>query len=170
MFIPLIAGIIVILGIITYMSTSSIVTDASAVKIKFEKVKYIYPIEKVLVDSVENLCQKDPATCKSKNSAGVISITLNDLNGYLPTSFDNSNLNGGAFTAIQIVDNNSTIRIYQTIPDDSGRKIYLNHYAGRQYGIPPKCEAGLETDTPPCSTDVVMHDFASSLETRAALE
>lgn len=170
MFLSLIAGVIVILIIISYMSTSSIVSDASQVKMNFEKVKFVFPVEKVIVDSVENLCQKDPVACKNKDVSGTITLTFNDLVGYIPDTFVNENLLQGTFTNIQIVNNYTTVRVTQTIPDDKARKIYLNHYVGREYSIPPKCVAGTTDTTPPCSTTEVYHDYPTSLETRSALE
>ena len=169
MFLGMIASVVMLLVIVAYMATSSIVVDSNEVKTTFEKVKYIYPTEKMLVDGIENLCQKDPATCKAKESAGLISLSINDLLGYIPASFVNDNMNGGSFTGFEIRDNYTTIRVLQNIPSDTGRKIYLNHYKGREYAIPPKCAVGAETSSPPCSTPDVLHDYPSTLETRSAL-
>jgi hypothetical protein len=169
MFLGMIASVIMLLVIVAYMATSSIVVDSNEVKTTFEKIKYVYPTEKMLVDGIENLCQKDPATCKAKETAGVISLSINDLLGYIPASFVNDNMNGGSFTGFEIRDNYTTIRVLQNLPSDTGRKIYLNHYKGREYAIPPKCVVGAETSSPPCSTADVFHDYPTTLETRAAL-
>lgn len=170
MFIGLISAVIVILGIVSYMATSGIVSDAAAVKVTYEKIKYIYPIEKTIVDSVENLCQKDFNTCKSKIIGGEIILTFNDLVGYIPDNFINENLNNGTFTEIKILNNFTTVRLTQNIDNNVGRKIYLNHYKGREYGIPPKCVIGSEISSPVCNSTIVYHDYPTSLETRSALE
>lgn len=171
MFIPMIAAVVVLIVMVAYMSTSHIVTDASEIKMGFEKVKHSYDIEKVIVNAVEDLCQRDSTTCTNKkDSNNNISLTLSDLAGYIPDNFQNSNLLGGSFTGIDILNNYTTIRVTHNIPKDTYRKLYLTYYLGKQYSIPPKCVSGSETSIPACSTDEVYHDYATDLYTRAALE
>lgn len=169
MFISLIATLIAILVIVTYMATSGIVTNANEVKITYEKIKFVYSIEKVLVNATENLCQKDYLACKNKENSGVITLTLNDLVGYMPDNFTNSNLNGGIFGNIQILNNYSTIRINQDVPGNTARNIYLKHYIGKEYGIAPNCVSGSINTTIPCDNTYVYHDYPSTLSLRNAL-
>jgi hypothetical protein len=170
MFIPMIAAVVMILVIVAYMSSSQIVTSAAEVKMSFEKTKFAYSIEKVIVDATENLCQKSPATCKNKEVSGVITLTFNDLIGYIPDNFDNSNMLGGSYGDIQIVNGYTTVRLTSNVDSPTARKVYLSHYRGKEFGISPQCVAGLTTSSPPCTTTGVYHDFPTSLETRAALE
>lgn len=170
MFIGMIASVVVLLIIVAYMATSSVVVDANEVRTTFEKIKYVYPTEKMIANSVEELCQKDTATCKAKEVLGVITLQFNDIAPYMPTNFVNDNMNSGTFTGIVVRDNYTTIRISQTLPVNTGRKIYLNHYKGREFAIPPKCSVGSETSSPPCDTTSVYHDYPTTMETRAALE
>ena len=170
MFIPMIAAVISLLVIVAYMSSSSLVVDTSQLRIAFEKMKYTFSIEKVIAESVESFCQEDPATCKSFESSGVITLTMGNIASYLPANFNNDNLLGGNYSYIEIYNNYSTIRITHNVPSDISRKVYLNHYAGKEFGIPPKCHSGSETTSPPCLSEVVEHNFPTSLETRAALQ
>jgi len=172
MFIGIIASIVVILFIMAYMSTSTMVVDAKNVKIAYEKVKFNYPIEKVISNSIENLCQKDPQTCKDNYDSGTekITLTFDNLIGYIPTNFVNDNIVGGTYNILEILDNNTTIRITQDIPDTKARYIYLHHYKGREYGIAPLCVTGDKDSVTVCDDIDVFHDFPTSLETRAALE
>ena len=168
MFVSFITAIVMLLLIMTYLSSSSLVVDASKVKLAFEKTKQVFSIEKVIADSVENLCQSNATLCVSKYSGGVINLNFSDLSGYIPVNLVNDNLYGGAIS-IQIRDNNTTIRLTHTLSDPVTRTVYLKHYQGRMYGIPPKCVSGVETTTPPCSSSDVYHDYPTSIETRAAL-
>lgn len=169
MFVSMIASLVVMLVILSYMATSGIVSDANNVKVTYEKVKYIYSIEKSLLTATENLCQVNYLACKNKEVNGIIYLTLNDLVGYMPDNFDNSNFNGGGFTDIQILNNYSTFRLIQNIPVDIGRKIYLNHYQGREYGISPYCVSGDKNSAIPCNTEYVYHDYPTTLALRNAL-
>ena len=166
MFLGMVAAMIAILVIMSYMSTSSIVVDASKVKIAFEKIKNVYVIEKILVDSVEHLCQSNAQVCKDKEVSGVISLNIADLSGYIPSNFVNDNLYGGLFS-IEILNNYTTIRINHYISDPVVRNVYIHHNAGAYNGIPPKC---VDESVENCGSIYIYHDFATSLQTRAALE
>lgn len=166
MFIGMIAVMISLLIIVSYMSTSSIVVDASKVKVAFEKIKNVYTIEKVIVDGVEHLCQYDRQICKDNEVGGEITLTLTNLSGYIPENFYNDNLYGGVFY-IQILNNYTTIRLTHDLIDPIVKNVYLKHYQGNSSGIPPKCitYSGAE-----CTSQTVYHDYATSLKTRASLE
>ena len=168
MFVNIIAPLIAMLVIISYMATSDIVINAVDTKLKFEKVKYVYPIERIIADATEQLCQEDSTTCKNNESAGVITLTFSDLVGYLPDNFSSDNLNGGTFGNIEIFNNYTTLRINHNIPDQYSRKIYLTYFKGREFGVAPLCQSGT-VDTA-CSDENVVHDYATTLATRSALK
>lgn len=172
MFIPYIAGIIVLLIITSYMATSSIVSDTSKIKLAYDKVTYVYPKEQVIVTAVEDLCLNDPAYCKAKRVSGEISLVAADLVGYIPDTFNwSSNEVGGAVSGIKILNNDTTIRITQTIPEKTTRFIYLSHYEGRSNGISPYCVTGTVADPDVClGTPNVQHDHPTSLEFRIAIQ
>lgn len=170
MFIGIISSVIVILVIMTYMSTSTLVVDAKAVQVAYEKVKFNYPLEQVVVNSVEHLCQNNFAFCKGKEVSGVITLTFADLAGYIPSNFSNYNIVSGTYNNIEIMENHTTIRITQNIPDSKARYIYLHHYKGKQYGVPPKCVVGLKDSATVCDSENVYHDYPTALQTRAALQ
>lgn len=169
MLISMIATIVAMLVIVLYMASSGMVTNASEVKITYEKVKYSYMIEKVVVDAVESLCQKTPTVCKGKESGGVITLTQSDLSAHLPTGFDFSNLNGGNINNIKVEKNYTTIKLTHNIPSDVARKIYLKHYQGKEFGISPRCVIGSETTQVPCNSNLVYHSYPTSLALRNAL-
>ena len=168
MFINIIATLVAMLVIISYMATSDIVVNAAEVKIKFEKIKYVYQIEKIIVDATEQLCQNDSATCKNNESNGVITLTLSDLAGYIPDNFSSDNLNGGTFGNIEIFNNYTTLRINHNIPDQYSRKVYLTYFKGKEFGVAPDCQSGT-VDTA-CNDENVLHDYATMLATRSALK
>lgn len=170
MFIPLISSVIVLLIILSYLATSGTVTNYSNVKMAHEKISYTYEIEKIIVDAVENLCQKNPVFCKDRESGGIIELTINDISGYLPNEFENTNLNEGTYSNIYIKKNYTTIELHHNIEEQQARYIYLNHYKGKMYGIAPKCLTGSETATPTCNNGNVYHSYATSLNLRGALE
>lgn len=170
MFIPILATLISILVIMSYLATSGPTINYNNIKMTYEKVKYIYTIEEVLVNATENLCQKNSAYCKSKEVGGVISLNALDLAPYLPDNFVNSNLNEGSFGSILIKKNYTTIQLTHNISDENARYIYLNHYKGKEYGIQPQCVVGSSASVPVCDSIDVYHDYPTSLNLRAALE
>lgn len=168
MFINIIATLIAMLVIASYMATSDIVVNAVDIKLRFERVKYIYQIEKIIADATEQLCQEDSTTCKNNEESGVVTLTLSDLSGYLPDNFSSDNLNGGTFGNIEIFNNYTTLRINHNIPDKYSRKIYLTYFKGREFGVAPDCQSGVVDSA--CSDENVVHDYATSLDTRSALK
>ncbi len=171
MFINVILPLIVVLIIVSYMASSSIVGDSIDTKILYSKIPFTYNIEEVLHKGLENKCQSDPTSCSSvyNTTSQTMTFSFSDLSGYIPTNLKNDNLNGGTFTSLEIRDNNTTIRIFTDVPGDKARFIYLHHYAAKSYGIPPKCVQGFETSKPPCTTSSVYHDYPVSEATRLAL-
>lgn len=170
MFIPYIATFIMLLVSFAYIATSSSVANTTETRINFTKVKYTYPKEKVLVTGVESLCQANGAYCKSKLVGGVITLTLADLNGYIPTSFVNNNGIGGNFGNILITNSYSTIVVQHNIPVDTARYVYLHYYAGSEFGSYPACNSGNSDQSSPCDNTSVVHDYPSSLDLRISLE
>jgi len=172
MFVPMIATIVVILIITSYMASNNMVGNAAHVKLAFEKSKFTFNVEEMLKDAVDSLCQSESQTCKDKYSSSLdnIKLTMSDISNYLPANFKNSNLIGGSFGDIYIKDNNSTIEFQHDIPDDIKRNVYLHHYRGLEYSIKPECKYGNENSFPPCSTDDVLHDFPTAANTRTALQ
>lgn len=175
MFISFIATFVILLILMSYMATSSIGSDGASARLAFEKTAFVYPKEEVIVTAVEHFCQADTASCKAFQSGNAISLQLTDISAYLPANFSAQNGLGGSFSTISIRDTGNaglftTIRITQDIPDDKVRKIYLNHYRGKKYGVSPDCQVGFATSTPPCGSNNVYHDFSSSLELRLALQ
>jgi len=170
MLLPYIITFVMLLVSFAYMATNSSVADASKTKLAFTKVSFIYPRENVIVTGVENLCQAEPSTCAGKYSDEKISLTISDLNGYIPSNFSTNNGVGGSISGIVIKDNNTTIELKQDIPGKYDRKIYLQHYKGAEYGIYPTCESGSKTTNPPCDTNNVLHQYPTSLALRIALE
>lgn len=166
MFIPIIATVVMLLVILAFMSSSVNVVNATEIKMAFEKVKYSFSTEKVIFEAVENLCQKNPVLCQSKYIDNKITLSSSDLVGYIPVNFDYTNLIGGVYSGIQIIDNNTTIRITHNVPSTVSRNVYLNHYSGKEFGISPKCVSGVS----PCDSEFVYHDYPTSLYTRSALE
>lgn len=167
MFIPFIATAIILLIMLAYMSTSGIVSNANEVRMNYEKVSYSYDIEESLKTSIEHLCQVNAPLCKSKEVAGVVTLSFADLSGYIPSNFENSNLIGGTYASFEILNNYTTIRLIHDVPNNIARSIYLKYYKGRKYGISPNCVSG-SVDVA-CTDTNVYHDFASSLELRTAL-
>ncbi len=170
MFIGFIVTLVIIMLITAEMSSSKIIAVGFENRIYFEKVKSTYKIEEALVNSVEVLCQRDPAYCLAAESGGVITLGVGDLNGHISSNFVNDNLLDGHYTEIEILENFSTIRLKSFVPHFSARYIYLNHYLNNQMGIPTLCVSGTKASTPACNDNRVYHDFPTSLELRAALE
>ncbi len=170
MFLPYIATFVMILVAYAYLATSNSVTNASETRINFAKVKFVYPKEEVLATGVENLCQADAQFCKDKYSSGKITLTISDLDGYIPKSFTNTNGLGGTFGNILILDNNTTISISQNIDKDSARYVYLHYYEGAKYGSYPECLSGDKDARSPCDSSDVLHSYPTTLDLRIALE
>jgi len=172
MFVPMIATLIVLLVITAYMSSNAMVGNAINVKLAFEKAKFTFNVENMIKNGVDSLCQNDPDTCKNAydSDTGIITLTMNDISPYIPSSFDNSNLIGGSFGDIEIKDNNATISLQHNIPNDIKRNVYLHHYKGLAYSIAPECVSGDKDAFPPCDNENVLHDYPTSPETRTALQ
>lgn len=171
MFLPYIVTFIMLLISFTLLATGNSFTKASETKINFTKVKFVYPREEVLTTGVENLCQADASYCQDKydSDSDTITLSLSDLDGYIPTGFLNNNGLGGSFGNIIIADNNSTIKINQNIDKDSARYVYLHYYVGAKYGTYPKCLSGNADDKSPCDSSDVVHSYPTSLDLRIAL-
>jgi len=172
MFLPYIITFVLLLVSFAYMATSGTVTKSAETRMNFAKVKFTYPKEEVLVTGVESLCQIDGAYCASKydDTTDTITLTLADLNGYIPQNFQNDNGLGGSFGDITITDNNTTINITHNIDDDHARYIYLRYYEGAKYGEYPVCVSGNKDSQPPCDTSDVKHSYPTSLDLRISLE
>lgn len=167
MFTPFIAGIVIILTIMTYLVTSSSVVNYQSVKIAYERAKYVFNVEETIVTAVENTCSKHVDFCKAKEIDGEIVLTIGDISSYLPDSFINSNLNGANFNRIAIKKNYSTIRLDHNIDNKESRHIYINYYSGKKYGTPPQCRDGIVDNN--CSTMAVYHEYPSSTKLMEAL-
>jgi len=172
MFIPMITTVVILLLITAYMASNTMVSDATKVKIAFEKAKFTFNVEDMLKSATDSLCQSETQKCKDNydSSTDTITITMSDLSNYLPTGFVNSNLIGGSYGDVLITDNNTTITLQHSVPDDIKRNVYLHHYRGLEYSIYPDCASGDRNDFPPCDNDNVIHRFPTAAETRTALE
>jgi len=170
MFIGYIATFVALLVAFAYMASTSSLSNSAETRINFTKVKFVYPKEKVLVTGVESLCQSNGSYCKGKEVSGTITLTLADLNGYIPTSFVNDNGIGGTFGNILITNSYTTITIQQTIPKSTSRYVYLHYYAGSEFGSYPECLSGNPDQKSPCDSTSVIHEYPSSLDFRVSLE
>jgi len=172
MFLPMIVTMVILLMVTIIMSQSTVVTNSSKAHRSFTTVKYTYEIEQTIVNAVEAMCQADPDGCLDAESDGVITLDLTtELGNYIPDNFVNQNLFGGSYTSITLRDDDyTTIRLVSNIPNNIDRHIYLKHYGGLKYSIPPLCGSGDEDADVPCDSSEVYHDYPTSLETRGALE
>jgi hypothetical protein len=169
MFVPLIAGLIAYLVIISYISTSMIENSSENIKLTYTKIAYTFPKEEVIRVATEAFCKINTDKCKNDQQ---VSITNDLKSGYLTSEFQLNNDIGGQINDIVKITT-TEIQIKQTIPDQTKRYLYLNHYNGRKYGIPPKCTSTDETHTeitkPPCTSTEVYHKYPVSEELKGVL-